>query len=1210
MKKLWKILIPALVILSVLACLFAVGAFAETTEGTEGTDGTDICWEIFDAQGKSVNKSAKLYSAVNACPDGGTIKPLFDKINWNDDYADFRNHNKTVTIDFGTSTVICNSPQGNAFNFIDNSNVILKGNGATLEIPAGKRFCDMASGNLTVDGVNIIVNSGRLLNTTIAEGQTIEFRNCELTTLGTTGSDRMFVISSSVNTNPLKLVNCTLTGYSDQMFDCTGGWIDISGTSKVKHLCTTPTEPLLNARSAEPYTRFTVSSGVRFNRSNVSIGQYTEESVVGWMLANDAADADFPYVRVKEITSSSNWLAYRKDGKVTYQSSLYSAANDVPDGGTIYSLYETVSYEERDGLWAMKNKSITLDLGKTVLNGTFSSGTDRGMIIIEVGSSLTVKGDGAVINIGAGNRFLATSRVKGSLTVDGVSIIAADSDIMNITTVEGQTVEFRNCTLRSPKTVITATMNVGNGIAFRNCIIESDARAVIVSSDNTTVPLEIENTTVTTTADDAFVFTNGWLNVTGSSRLSSKQQFVWSNKGTMKLTLADGARFSHKSVTAGQLTSDSTSTYSDYIYEEPSDATFPYVMSHEKANLVFNYSDKSAGCTDTWKLEKASGAMAIVRYAAYLDSKAITGWSRTEGGAAEEVSVSYADLGKTVNYYAVTADFAAEGIKYVMLSGETVTRYGTEDSFYGINGAGDFGAIAANSDTTVVFVDDMTVYGAAETNNLGAVKKLTIDLNGHTLTADTTDWKTPGGYNYIFRIQGADTETHIYSSKPGAVINAGSFAVAMLNWTGDLYIGGSSYAGNLTLVSDSAVVRHNASGNVTVTGTTINAANGFEFALRRVDTTFTFADSDANIKSAFIFYTRDTDQKCALTADIKNSSLFINENLAVDNDAMNIVKTDITVTGSTLYVSNATLPGKVTGSVTITGGKTYVNAADGIVLDTGKALRPTVVNKNGVTFTKTVAGESEIAGVKFNLTLYSSFNLNLYVLSEYGLGGDTVEIDGHTYTRHEYSYAAHEIAEAQNIKLGSYDAISVSVLDYAKVLFALDDSALMSNEKTLMADALVYANAAAKFIDKAENAEITALLTANKDYKSTLKTFNGKTKDMTSVSDGFVSASLDLTSQPRFIFTIKSGAKVSVSYTNFWGVKVTKTEADAVDGKIIIDDMRIFDFANEFTLTVGEKRTTYSLADYAANTDVQELCNALYTYIETAKAFKAKNPKV
>ena len=156
----------------------------------------------------------------------------------------------------------------------------------------------------------------------------------------------------------------------------------------------------------------------------------------------------------------------------------------------------------------------------------------------------------------------------------------------------------------------------------------------------------------------------------------------------------------------------------------------------------------------------------------------------------------------------------------------------------------------------------------------------------------------------------------------------------------------------------------------------------------------------------------------------------------------------------------------------------------------------------------------------------------------------------------------------------------------------------------------MYANAAAKLTNGSEYANITALLNANASYKSTLKPFTGKTKDMTSVSDGFEYATLDLTAQPSFIFAIKSGAKVSVSYTNFWGVKVTKTEADAVDGKIVISDMRIFDFANEFTLTVGEKRTTYSLADYAANTDVQELCNALYTYIETAKAFKAANPKV
>ena len=1182
MKKLWKILIPALVIISVLACLFAVGAFAETTEGTEGTDN---CWEIFDKDGKSVSKQKKLYSSVNACPDGGTIRALFDKINWNGDFADFRNLNKTVTIDFGTSTVVYGASQANAFNFIDNSNIILKGDGATLEIPAGKRFCDMTSGNLTVDGVNITVNSGRILNTTISEGQTIEFRNCELTTLGTTSNDRMFVITSAVNTNPLKFVNCTLTGYSDQMFVCDGGWIDISGTSKVNHLCKNTGEPLLYARSNAPYTRFTVASGVRFNRDNVAVGSYTEDTTVARMLTNDSSDAAFPYVRAKAATdtSSESWLAYRKaDGTIGYHSSLYSAGNEVADGGTIYSIFESVSYEGRDGLLA-NGKSITLDLGKTVFTGTFTNDTSYGMIVVHTAeSSVTVKGDGAVINIVDGNKF--TSGINGPLTVEGV-------------------------TINTSQPVLETTVNSSVKIVFRNCNIESTSRVICISAADTATSVDFENVRIHTTADDAFVCNGGWINITGNSAIGSTEAIIYSRTGyTMKLTIDDGTRLSHNSLKAGNLTSDSTSIYGDYIYNDPSsDATFPCVLSHEKATLVFNYGEKSANCSDTWKIENATAAMAKFRYTAYLDGKVITGWSKTDGGAAETVSVSYADLGKTVNYYAVTSDFSAAGVKYVILSGENILKYGNADSFYGVEGKGDFGDIAAKSEITVVFVDDMTVYGAAEISNLA---KVSIDLNGHTITADTTNWKTSSVYNYIFRIQNAGTETHIYSSKPGAVINSGSYSVVMLNWTGDLYIGSSSYSGNLTLVTGNRAVNHNASGNVTVTGTKINAAYGFEFALRSKDVTFTLTDCDVNVDTSFIHYTRDEDQTKALTANIENSNLFIKENLVLDNDAMNSVNTDITFTGSTLYVSDISLPEKVSGSVTITGGKAYVNTADdNLTLDSGKALCPTVVTKNGVVFTNAVAGEKEIAGIKFNLTLYSNFNLNIYVLADYKLAGETVEIDGHMYTRLEYKFAAHEIAKAQSIKLGDYDAISISVLDYAKALFALDDSALMAGEKTLMADALVYANAAAKLIDKAENDEITALLGAN-DYKSTLLTFDGVKKDMSSVSDGFISASLDLTSQPKFVFTIAEGAKVSVSYTNFWGTRVTKTQDDAVDGKIVIDNMRIFDFANEFTLTVGEKSATYSLKDYAAGTDVKDLCNALYTYIETAKAFKTANPKV
>ena len=247
-----------------------------------------------------------------------------------------------------------------------------------------------------------------------------------------------------------------------------------------------------------------------------------------------------------------------------------------------------------------------------------------------------------------------------------------------------------------------------------------------------------------------------------------------------------------------------------------------------------------------------------------------------------------------------------------------------------------------------------------------------------------------------------------------------------------------------------------------------------------------------------------------------------------------------------------------------------------------------------------------VTGVKMNLTLYSDFVANLYIPAPDGYERETVTIGGKAYYVVKTDFAANKVGESKTVEVEGMN-ISVSILSYAKALFGLS-TGFMENEKTLMADALVYANAAAKLINGSEYANITALLKANEGYKSTLKTFNGVAKDMTSVSAGFEYATLDLTAQPSFIFAIKSGAKVSVSYTNFWGVKVTKTEADAVGGKIVIDDMRIFDFANEFTLTVGEKRTTYSLADYAANTDVKDLCDALHTYIETAKAFKKANP--
>lgn len=253
-------------------------------------------------------------------------------------------------------------------------------------------------------------------------------------------------------------------------------------------------------------------------------------------------------------------------------------------------------------------------------------------------------------------------------------------------------------------------------------------------------------------------------------------------------------------------------------------------------------------------------------------------------------------------------------------------------------------------------------------------------------------------------------------------------------------------------------------------------------------------------------------------------------------------------------------------------------------------------------------GANKIYGMKFNLTLYSNFNLNLYIPAKYLIDGETVEINGAAYTMREYRFAADEVAVAQKISLGTYDTVTVSVLDYAKVLFSLDS--ITDAEKTLMADALVYANAAAKLIGKTEDTAVTALLSTYASYKSEpLKEITPVEKNIDAVKNGVTAAYLDLTSQPSFVFEIVSDSGVTITYTNFRGETVKLDETAAVEGKITIRDMRIFDFAKNITITVGTNTATYSLANYAysmkddANT--MNLCNALYTYIESARAFKA-----
>ena len=822
---------------------------------------------------------------------------------------------------------------------------------------------------------------------------------------------------------------------------------------------------------------------------------------------------------------------------------------------------------------------------------------------------------------GTGSVFNATR--GGSLTVKNSSISLTGSNAYPIS------VDFNNpadvvivldnvdISSKTPGININKTTNSVTA-TLNNVHFNTQGRFINVQSTETSckTSLTLTDCTLVTSGDCGFAIKGGKLAITGTKtrvNMTAAKNFIWDTTNNSDVTLGYGIRFAENSFKSGdsaQLTAAQSQIVKDGLLPD----TFPYVLT--SVGVKFNYPDGTSSTVFT-PLDTAPAATSTLDFNAVAVAKAFTakkmdfaGWATTEGATealATLPAVTEEQVGTTVNYYPVLKSIDPS-VDYIVISGEN-GKYGTAATW------GDM--IKTGTDMTITLLRDIEITTGVDLTD----SKVKLDLNGKSLTSTTS----ASGTTFMFMLR-QNSSLAVWSSVPGATLSLGkSNPLVQANWAvGDFVIGASSvaevngenpYSGNMRINAVSSVVTfNNARGNLCLDGVTVKTDNIlFDVGFNRTDGGATVIVKNSDITSGNCVWQHGGAAGQPVNAKFINSTVSVKTAFFTTTTAAH--KLNIEFNNCYLSGKISDKNGAYSNSTTVEGtlkltGDTYVNGtvAPEATFEDGKALRPVVKTVKGVTYTKKVAGANEIIGVKFNLTLYSSFNLNLYVLSEYGLGGNTVEIDGHTYTRHEYSFAANKIAEAQSIKLGNYDAISVSVLDYAKVLFALDDSALMSNEKKLMADALVYANAAAKLIDKAENAEITALLNANETYKSDLLTFNGEAKDMTSVSDGFVSASLDLTSQPRFIFTIKSGAKVSVSYTNFWGVKVTKTEADAVDGKIVIDDMRIFDFANEFTLTVGEKRTTYSLADYAANTDVKDLCDALHTYIETAKEFKKTNP--
>lgn len=283
-----------------------------------------------------------------------------------------------------------------------------------------------------------------------------------------------------------------------------------------------------------------------------------------------------------------------------------------------------------------------------------------------------------------------------------------------------------------------------------------------------------------------------------------------------------------------------------------------------------------------------------------------------------------------------------------------------------------------------------------------------------------------------------------------------------------------------------------------------------------------------------------------------------------------------------------------------------------------------------------IMNRSILLGVKYNLSLYTNFNVNLYVPKtdkltgiSYTEGGENVlatapvvTIGGAQYYMLTVAVDADKIADDVAIYQTITDGANLytgytkaNITKYATSVLTATDTTVF--DKELMMDMLNYAQETYKLFGGKANAAIAAILadTTNAAYASKATVVPTSAADTTAIAGAIESAQLSLTAAPTFVFNIKEGftGSVTVTYTNKKGDLVTKTEnytAAAAGTTLALDAMAVYDMLATLNITVtGDVAATgtYDLAAYANGTAVGGVvtayAQALYTYATFANMY-------
>ena len=311
---------------------------------------------------------------------------------------------------------------------------------------------------------------------------------------------------------------------------------------------------------------------------------------------------------------------------------------------------------------------------------------------------------------------------------------------------------------------------------------------------------------------------------------------------------------------------------------------------------------------------------------------------------------------------------------------------------------------------------------------------------------------------------------------------------------------------------------------------------------------------------------------------------------------------------------------------------------------TGIPAAGTVLNEN-VNVIPGYTVESNVSGLKANLSLYSDFLVNLYIPAAYAeyIKVNGADITANAVTLGEVSFVKTTVAK--NAKEASSDAIfeisitegeytatktvKISIADYASQILAGN---FADTDKVLMYYMLNYAAEAAEYLTGEADAELAELLTANEQWNviNVAKNY-ANAVETTGLDAIFASAGITLGETPAFTFTPNGKFNGTVTVTYGDGNVRTFTVSDNSTAKLVVNGMKIYNFCTNVTVTAtgtvegmeGEQTIvgTINLDTYAKyhtenaidaesataeeSAEVLELIEALYDYVKVAEAYKA-----